>query len=94
MMQRSKTFEMKDLGPLWYLLGIEIARIQSMISLSQRKYTLDLLKDTRKLGSRQTFTPMDSNLKQDATYNWNWYRLYLIKIQEITRGYIGKLLWK
>lgn len=36
-------FEVKDLGPLHYFLGIEVHRDQSMIQLSQTKYTLDLL---------------------------------------------------
>ena len=36
-----KTFEVKDLGPLRYFLGIEIARSPKGIVLSQRKYVLD-----------------------------------------------------
>ncbi|BBH05273.1 ABC-2 type transporter family protein [Prunus dulcis] len=39
-------FEMKDLGGLKYFLGIEVARSQQGIFLSQRKYVLDLLTDT------------------------------------------------
>ncbi|XP_024982487.1 uncharacterized protein LOC112518900 [Cynara cardunculus var. scolymus] len=60
------SFEMKDLGPLWYFLGIEIARTKSMIILTQRKYTLDLLKDIGMLGSRPASTRMESNPKPDA----------------------------
>lgn len=37
----SKQFEVKDLGQLMYFLGIEIARSQKGIVLSQRKYVLD-----------------------------------------------------
>lgn len=36
-------FEMKDLRKLRYFLGMEIARNKSGISVSQRKYVLDLI---------------------------------------------------
>ena len=35
-------FEMKNLGGLKYILGIEVTRSQRGIFLSQRKYVLDL----------------------------------------------------
>ena len=57
-----KVFDVKDLGSLKYFLGIEIARSHNGISLSQRKYTLDLLQDTCMLGCRPASTPMDPNL--------------------------------
>ena len=39
-------FEVKDLRPLRYFLGIETARSSKGIILSQRKYVFDLLGET------------------------------------------------
>ena len=42
----SREFEMKDLGPLKYFLGIEVSRSSERIFLSQGKYALDILQET------------------------------------------------
>lgn len=57
------SFRTKDLGKLRYFLGIEVARSKEGISLSQRKYVLEILEETGLLGSKLVETPMDPNVK-------------------------------
>jgi hypothetical protein len=57
----AKEFEVKDLGALRYFLGIEVSQGSKGIFLSQRKYTLDLLKETGMLGARPASTPIEQN---------------------------------
>ena len=59
----TEEFEIKDLGPLRYFLGMEIAKNRSSIYVSQRKYVLDLLKETSLLGCKPVDTPADPNIK-------------------------------
>jgi hypothetical protein len=56
-----KTFEVKDLGPLRYFLGIETARPSKDIVLSQRAYVLDLLAEIGMLGCHPCGSPIDRN---------------------------------
>lgn len=52
-------------GATQYFLRMEIARTKDGIYMSQRKYTLDLLPETRMLGCKAANTPMES-AKQNA----------------------------
>ncbi|XP_022871761.1 uncharacterized protein LOC111390860 [Olea europaea var. sylvestris] len=51
-------FEIKDLGNLKYFLGMEVTRSSTGISVSQRKYVLDLLNECGMLRCKPVDTPM------------------------------------
>ena len=51
-------FKVKDLGQMQYFLGMEVARSRKGISISQRKYVLDLLTETGMLGYKLSNTPI------------------------------------
>lgn len=56
-------FSIKDLGYLKYFLGIEVARSEEGIVISQRKYTLDILESCGIEGCRPSNFPMEQNLQ-------------------------------
>lgn len=56
-------FRIKDLGPLRYFLGLEVARSSSGILLNQRNYSLDLLNNTYMLASKPSPTPYNLSIK-------------------------------
>ncbi|KAG6391197.1 hypothetical protein SASPL_148950 [Salvia splendens] len=56
-------FKFKDLGKPKYFLGIEIARNETGIFISQHKYALDLVTDAGLLGCKPASTPMDSTMQ-------------------------------
>ncbi|KAK3010418.1 hypothetical protein RJ639_012311, partial [Escallonia herrerae] len=58
-------FKLNDLEALRYFLGMDVARSKTGITVFQRKYVLDLLRDTGMLGCRPVETPMESNAKLD-----------------------------
>ena len=56
-------FHTKDLGMLKYFLGIEVMKSKQRILLSQRRYVLNLLSETGKLGVKSCSTPMTPNVQ-------------------------------
>ncbi|KAJ0511272.1 putative RNA-directed DNA polymerase [Helianthus annuus] len=64
-----RRFSIKDLGILKYFLEIEVARTKDGIVLSQRKYTLDILRDMGLEGCRPSAFLMEQGLKLDKGDN-------------------------
>lgn len=78
-------FHVKDLEKLKYFLGSKVACSNSGIFLYQRKYALDIIKETGILGSKPVSTPMEQN-----------HQLALAKGPELPhpgqfRGLVGRL---
>ena len=59
----TKNFDVKQLGPLKYFLGIEFARSSEGILMTQQKYILELLKETKHINCHTNETPIEANKK-------------------------------
>lgn len=59
----------KNLGPLKFFLGIELAKINEGLVLSQRKYMLHILKDSGMLGCKPSSFPIEEGLKLNKGEN-------------------------
>ncbi|WRX14787.1 Reverse transcriptase [Theobroma cacao] len=60
---RCSQFQTKDLEVLKFFLGVVVTMSKKGIFLSQRKYVLDLLEETKKLGAKSCSAPMTLNLQ-------------------------------
>jgi histone deacetylase 1/2 len=54
------TFAVKDLGKLHYFLGLEVTHDDTGLSLTQKKYSQDLLRRAGMLDSKPAMTPMST----------------------------------
>jgi histone deacetylase 1/2 len=61
-----KDFAVKDLGTLHYFLGLEVATHGSGLLMTQKKYSLDILRRAGMLKCKPTATPMSSTEKITA----------------------------
>ncbi|RVX13445.1 Retrovirus-related Pol polyprotein from transposon RE1 [Vitis vinifera] len=59
-------FEVKDLGQMQYFLGMEVVRSRKGISISQRKYVLDLLTEIGMLGCKLSDTPIKARKRMES----------------------------
>ena len=59
----TKNFDVKQLGPLKYFLGIEFARSSEGILMTQKKYILELLEETKHINCHTNETPIEANHK-------------------------------
>lgn len=63
----AKEFEIKTLGKLKYILGIEVTHSRKGIFISQQKYIANLLKETWKITCKPASIHMDTNIKLGNT---------------------------
>ncbi|XP_071718090.1 uncharacterized mitochondrial protein AtMg00810-like [Rutidosis leptorrhynchoides] len=85
--QLKSTFHMKDLGALSYLLRLEVSKSEHGIFISQRKYTLDLLKEAGVQNLKPYKLPMDQNNKLTVDVGSP------LADPEVYRRLIGKLIY-
>ena len=64
----AREFEMKDMGLLYYFLGLEIWKRDGELFVSQRKYAKQILRKFHMEGSKPMETPLAGNWrKEDGT---------------------------
>ncbi|XP_071712352.1 uncharacterized mitochondrial protein AtMg00810-like [Rutidosis leptorrhynchoides] len=85
--QLKTQFHMKDLRNVSYFLGLEVSRSNEGIFVSQKKYTMDLLKEYGVLNCRPYKLPLEPNSKLQADVGSP------SQDPEIYRRLIGKLIY-
>ncbi|XP_062099782.1 uncharacterized mitochondrial protein AtMg00810-like [Humulus lupulus] len=76
----AQEFEVKDLGPMKYFLGMEVARTKQEIVVPQ--YVLDLLKETGMSNCKPVTTPFEPKVSQ---YMHNPFKEHLEVVYRILR---------
>jgi histone deacetylase 1/2 len=59
-------FAVKDLGKLHYFLGLEVTHCDAGLTLTQQKYSMDLLRRSGMLQCKASTTPMSATDKLSA----------------------------
>ncbi|XP_016186367.1 uncharacterized protein LOC107628073 [Arachis ipaensis] len=80
-------FKIKDIGDLKFFLGMEGTRSKKGIALYQRKYVMDLLKETRFEDCKPATTPLDYTVKLSRE------KEKLLKDHSGYRKLVGRLLY-
>ncbi|GJS45629.1 retrovirus-related pol polyprotein from transposon RE1 [Tanacetum coccineum] len=80
-------FNIKNLGPLHYYLGIDFLRNSTGLAMTQRKYALELLECANVLDIKLIATPMDTTIKLNDSDG------YLLPDPSTYRTLVGKLLY-
>jgi hypothetical protein len=82
-------FPVKDLGPLSYFLGIQVARTPTSLHLCQSKYVADILTRTHMADAKLAKTPCASGSKfssfdGDRLPDYSAYRILVGALQYCT----------
>ena len=80
-------FVTRDLSPPRYFLGLEIAYRPGQMSICQRKYVLDLLKETGMMGCNPASSPIEQNV------DWWDNATALLEDAGLYRRLVGKLIF-
>lgn len=64
-------FEIKDLGPITYFLGIKVAKKDDGYFLNRQKYITNLLQVIRMNNAKEAETPLEPNRKLSSSKE-NW----------------------
>lgn len=64
----NRSFRIKDLGPLKYLLGIEASQISSSLFFNQHKCTLDTFSECDMLCSRLSYFSMERQCDSNSLF--------------------------